>query len=226
MKTIQKFTMFTALAVFTVFSCNENNKKDTVIEESDMNKEMKTDTMNSDDESMTDSKKVRAKNYTMKDGNRFSYNTDDRGVLSVTDWNDYNSVSYNMYDLETNDYNMVSFNKANLDSSIANLGNTIPSWLKTEEVMEDVADVQKEYKELMAEKNASEKEQKENLEELREKFDDLREELNETIDEYVKINEEAIEEFNEEIKDGDWEDAWEEYNEEIKKLDKIVEDKS
>jgi len=89
--------------------------------------------------------------------------------------------------------------------------------------MEGVADIQKEYKELIEDPTASEKEVQENLEEISEKFDDLKEELDETIQQYIKIQNDAIEEFIEEYKEGEILDAIEEYNEEIKEMDKIIE---
>lgn len=221
MKTIKKLTLFAAIGAFTMFSCGDDKNKST-LDESNVETEM-TDMQNNADTVEKDNR-VTTKNYAMKDGNSISYNQDERGVVSMKDWDDYTVVSYEMYDLEDSDFETADVRLANIGKRIDNLGNSIPTWLKTEEVMEDVADVQKEYKELIAEGNASEKEKRENYEELSEKFDDLREELSETIDEYIKVHKEAIEEFNEEMKDGDWRDAMEEYNEEIKKLNKITED--
>ncbi|PQJ79773.1 coiled-coil domain-containing protein [Polaribacter porphyrae] len=174
--------------------------------------------------------RIKKRTYKMKDGKYISYNLNQRGIAGFEEWKDFTVINAELTNLNLsksidtkNDSETTSEKRIrNLNYRIANLKNTIPTWLRTEEVLEDVADVQKEYLELISESNSSEKEMKENLEELNEKFDDLREELDETINRYIKIHEDAIEEFNEELDDGDIEDAIEEYNEEIKELDKIV----
>lgn len=203
----------------TIFTaCQENAKKK---DDSAMNNEVEETTTfsNAENEDIT---KVKTREYAMKDGTEISYDYSEDGVTSLSDWLDYNTLSYELAEIESMDFKTNNVRVANLDGIISNLGNTIPNWLKTEEVMEDVSDIQKEYKEYLEEKDASEKERMENLEELNEKFADLREELNETINEYMEINKEAIEEYNEEIKKGKYEAAREEYNEEIKKKKKIA----
>jgi DNA repair exonuclease SbcCD ATPase subunit len=168
---------------------------------------------------------MRTRTYKIKEQTPIVYNLDENGIAGFDDWADYTVINYELTDIRRTKYVTTAKRIRNMNYRVANLGNTIPSWLKTEEVMEDVADVQKEYLELIKESNAPEKEVKENLEELSEKFDDLKEELDETVAEYVSIHEDAIEEFNEEIKTGNIKAAIEEYNEEINKLDKIVDQK-
>lgn len=169
---------------------------------------------------------ITTRTYKMRDRvTPIIYDLDTTGIAGFDDWVDYTIVHYELADIKKANYIAPRERINNLNYKVANLKNTIPDWLKTEEVMEDVADIQKEYLELISELDASDKEIKENLEEVVEKFDDLREELDETVEEYIKIHEDAIEEFNEEIKKGKIAAAIEEYNEEIKKLDKIVEKK-
>lgn len=218
---------------FMFFSC-DNAKKNTT-ENKEMSEVIKTEKDNLEvekeiaegdiDRMNMKEGEVLTRSYKMKEKTPIVYNLDANGIAGFDDWKDFTVVNYELSEMRKANYVNTDQRLRNMNYRIANLGNTIPSWLKTEEVMEDVADIQKEYLELIEDTNASENEVKENLEELSEKFDDLKEELDETVAEYVKINESAIEEFNEEFKKGKIEAAIEEYNEEIKKLDKIVEKK-
>ena len=216
---------------FMFVSCDKNSKKavDNVGETTEIVEvevETSTDGDNElDVEEREIEKEIRTRTYKMKDGTNIVYNFDTKGIVGFDDWSDYTVVNAELEGFRRAKYVTTPDRVKNLNYRIANLGNTIPTWLKTEEVMEDVADIQKEYLELIKEGDASEKEMRENLEELSEKFDDLKEELDETVAEYTKIHEDAIEEYNEEIKKGKIEAAIEEYNEEIKKMDKIVKKK-
>ena len=165
---------------------------------------------------------VRTRTYILKEGQPLVYNLDVNGIAGFDDWADYTVVNYELADFKRANYVTTRERLRQMNFRVANLQNSIPEWLRTEEVMEDIADIQKEYLELIKDSDASEKELRENLEELSEQFDDLKEELDETVAEYVKIHEDAIEEFNEEISKGKIEAAIEEYNEEIKKMNKIV----
>lgn len=101
---------------------------------------------------------VTTREYAMKDGSEISYSYTEDGITSLKDWDAYNILSYEMGEIEAVDFKATNLRISNMYSTIMNLGSTIPAWLKTEEVMEDVADIQKEYKELVKEKNASESE--------------------------------------------------------------------
>jgi len=226
MKTMNKITTVFAIAGLTLMSCGNDKKNASYTEDRDnTDTEIKTETPSIDNEEHTDENVIMTREYAMNDGREITYDFNSKGLQSLNNWSDFNTLSYEMAEIEAVDFSSTNDRILNWDGVISNLGNTIPEWLKTEEVMEDIDDIQKEYKELIAEKNASQKEQKENLEELSEQFADLREELNETIDRYMNVNEEAIEEFNEEMKKGKVEAAKEEYQEEIKKLDDIADQK-
>ncbi|WP_179343898.1 hypothetical protein [Winogradskyella ursingii] len=229
MKTTRFITSI--LLVGAIFTACDENKKSNLDATSQTNEREMTemtevtsvedrDRMNTSN-SMEKSQTTK-RDYTMKDGSEISYEYDDRGVKTVSAWDDYNTLSYEMDEIEKVDINTKNIRMVSLDGIISNLGNSVPQWLKTEEVMEDVADIQKEYEEYKAEKNASLDERNENLEEISEQFADFREELRETIEKYFEIHRDAVEEFNEEMKDGDLEDAVEEYNEEIKEQDEIA----
>ncbi|WP_299063152.1 hypothetical protein [uncultured Polaribacter sp.] len=118
------------------------------------------------------------------DGQTVEYKVDSEGHLAFNDWDVFNDANRELMEIEERDLAVNPEIIEGLNNSVNNLGNTIPSWLKTEEVLEDIEDVQEEYKKLLDERNEPAKNVKQNLEELNEKFDDLREELNETIEDY------------------------------------------
>ncbi|MFD2530049.1 MULTISPECIES: hypothetical protein [Polaribacter] len=118
------------------------------------------------------------------DGQTVEYKVDSEGHLAFNDWDGFNDANRELMEIEERDLAVNSEIIEGLNNSVNNLGNTIPAWLKTEEVLEDIDDVQEEYKKLLDERNEPAKNVKQNLEELNEKFDDLREELNETIEDY------------------------------------------
>ena len=228
--------LFVFLAVTLAFtSCDENKKEiadnteTEIVTDANLDSDTETEEIEEKEESKTynniPENEVRTRTYKMKEAQPLVYNVDAYGIAGFDDWSDYTVVNYELADMKRNNFITTKDRISLMNYRVANLSNTIPSWLKTEEVMEDVADIQKEYLELIKDTDASENEIKENLEELSEKFDDLKEELDETVAEYVKIHEEAIEEFNEEISKGKIEAAIEEYEEEIKKMNKIVEKK-
>lgn len=165
---------------------------------------------------------LKTRTYKMKDGSKITYQYDPEGIVGFDDWKDFTIINTEIIDISRRNINESKQRMSNLNYRIANLSNSIPAYLKTEEVMEDVADIQKEYLELIEDTDASEKEIAENYEELAEQFADLNEELEETMDKYMDIHGDAIEEFIEEFSKGEYEDAIEEYNEEIKKLDKML----
>lgn len=225
MNSIKLFATALTISSFMLVSC-DNGKKNTTENKEEIAEvvEVEKDNLDIDTEKIEmKENEVKTRTYKMRErATPIVYNLDANGIAGFDDWADYTVVNYELAEIKKTNYITTAQRVRNMNYRIANLGNTIPAWLKTEEVMEDVADIQEEYLELIEDPNASEKEMKENLEELSEKFDDLKEELDETVAEYVKIHEEAIEEFNEEIKKGKIDAAIEEYNEEIKKLDKIV----
>ncbi|WAC03635.1 hypothetical protein N7U66_09335 [Lacinutrix neustonica] len=147
-------------------------------------------------------------------------------ALQISGWDGFNSLSIEMKKLEGADMMTMKSTLTSLAKTIAAVKTTRPEWMMTEEISEDIKDLEKEYNEFLKEKNAKEKEVIENMEEINEAYADLVEEINETFDKYVKINRKANEEYNEEMQDdGDTDDAIEEYNEEIKKLDKVADDR-
>ncbi|PQJ30550.1 hypothetical protein BST92_00720 [Nonlabens arenilitoris] len=148
----------------------------------------------------------------------------DEGVVGVGDWTSFNTLSNHMYLLEGASLEQTKVLVSKMGTNIMMLDDTMPSWVNTEEVREDVADVQKEYKELIAYKTDRE-EYMEDLEELTEKYEDLREELKEVTMEYIGALESANEERKDQLEKGNYEKAQEKYNKEIKELEHISEEK-
>lgn len=189
----------------------ENDEENTL--ESTENKTTSTNASTTDNE-------LRTRTYRMNDGTAIVYDLDMNGIQGFKDWEDFNQVNLEFATIKRANYVTTQDRLQSMNFRVANLRNTIPAYLKTEEVMEDVADIQKEYLELISDADASEKEVRENLEELNEQFDDLKEELDETLKLYLEARKDAIEEYNEESKKGKIDEAIEEYNEEMKKYNK------
>lgn len=122
----------------------------------------------------------------LNDGTSVLYDSGNVTIVSIAGWNDYNDADKVLYRLKEKNYEVSMESLEGLGSSIVNLQNSIPASLKTEEVLEDIFDVQEEYKKLILEKDSPDKNVKQNIEELVEKFDDLREELTETIEDYTE----------------------------------------
>ncbi|WP_299672384.1 hypothetical protein [uncultured Polaribacter sp.] len=215
---IKLFATALTVSSFMLVSCDSDKKKNSINTEEIV--VVKTDAV--EKEEVVVNEEIKTRTYKMKDGTAIVYNLDAKGIVGFDDWSNFTVVNAELAAMRKPNVVTNAQRIRNMNFRIANLGNTIPAWLKTEEVMEDVKDIQEEYLELISDPNASDSEMKENLEELSEKFDDLKEELDETVKKYTKINENAIEEFNEEFKKGKIDAAIEEYNEEIKKLDKML----
>ncbi|WP_439131375.1 hypothetical protein [Polaribacter sp.] len=204
---IKTIVILLALSTLTLLSCN-NIKKKTNIKVKEgiadaVEKEQDNTDIEAKDENINENV-VKTRSYTMKDRTTpIVYDLDINGVVGFKDWTDFTVVNYELQNLRNTNVDTTKVRLEDLNYRMANLRTTIPDWLQTEEVMEDVAAIQKEYLKLISDKDASDDEMKENLEEVFEKFDDLRKELDETVTQYMKIHEHAIEEFNEEIKNMD-----------------------
>lgn len=227
---INLFVIAAFAITLVIVSCNDKKKsereiieiaevkivKDSIVKDSLINKEIDNLEVNSSKNEM----EIKTRTYKMKDGSTISYYLDAKGIAGFEDWKDFTIVNTELAKVSNTNFVTTSEKLNRLNYKVANLRNSIPAYLKTEEVMEDVADIQKEYLELISEKNASEKEIIENLEEFNEQFDDLKEELDETLKMYIDTKKDAIEEFNEKMDEGKLNEAIEEYNEEMKKYTK------
>lgn len=120
----------------------------------------------------------------LNNGNEVLLRIDYYGTYSFKNWNAYNLVNTELHRIEGINYKTSLNRILNLDKGISSLRSTILNWLKTEEVMEDIDGVQKEYSFLLNERNGSKQKVKQNLEKFTGKFDDLRQELSETVGEF------------------------------------------
>lgn len=227
LKTMKKTSMLTTLfAVAIMFTSCENgkNKKDNTHKDGDVMTNLQNDKVTAMKNPSDDRAREDFTNQTLvlSNGDKATYKIDSKGVIIPSDWYAYNTLHTQIADIKNVKFDVPETRVANLNGLINNLEKNIPDWLKTEEIMEDVADIKKEYEELMTEKNASEKERKENIEELSEQFDDLQEEINETVNEYQKISEKALEKYNKKMEKGKIEKAEEKYKKEMKKMEKVA----
>ena len=85
-------------------------------------------------------------NLTLNDGTEVFYISNDENAISISGWNEFNAINKNLLNLKDKDYNITIQSLEDLNGSITNLANTIPSSLKTEEVLEDIRDVQEAHK--------------------------------------------------------------------------------
>jgi hypothetical protein len=152
------------------------------------------------DENTKEKDAVKTHTYKMEDGRTIIYDINAKGIVGFDDWSNYTEVNAELESFKDKEYITVEKNVINLNDRMENLANTIPEWLKTDEVLEDVEEVQEEYKELMADNDDSETEVEKNLDALSDKFDELKETLDETVASYTKKHKNIVEEFHEELK--------------------------
>ncbi|QTD39008.1 hypothetical protein JL193_07085 [Polaribacter batillariae] len=179
MKTIKKLTAVLAITGLLFVSCDKTKKEK--VEEKIEDVENKMEEIGDDI-----SEEFKEMKLELEEGVSVNYKVDADGSLAFDDWNSFTIANKELKDIENLDTDEVNTRIENLKGTIANLGNNIPKWLQTDEVMEDIKDVQKEYKNVIDNKNAAADKVKQNIEDLNEKFDDLREELNEVIAKYKK----------------------------------------
>lgn len=179
MKTIKKLTIAFAISGFLFTSCTKTKK------------EKMEDKMEEVEDKMEDvgddiSNEFQEMKLKLENGTEVNYNMTDDGDLSFDDWDGFNILNKELRDIKALDYETTTARVENLNGTVMNLRNTIPAWLKNDEVMEDIENVEKEYNNVMTDTDKTEDNVKQNLEDLSEKFDDLREELNEIIEKLKK----------------------------------------
>lgn len=165
---------------------------------------------------------VKSTSFLNKNGEKIAYHLDESGVIHLDDWRSFSTLESEMAIMKNLDFKITNKAINDLEGIVTSLKQTIPDWLMTDEVMEDIDDVQKEYQELLIEINANEKERVENLEELSEQLDDLQEEINETVYAYANINKKAIKKYRKKMKKGKIEAANKKYQKEMEKANDIA----
>ncbi|WP_435414313.1 hypothetical protein [Polaribacter aestuariivivens] len=179
MKTIKKITAVLAISGLLFVSCD--NKKKEKVEDKMEEVEKKMDEIGDNI-----SEEFQEMKLELEDGMSVNYKVDSDGTLAFDDWDAFTIANKELNDIEGLDPDEVNSRIEKLQGTIASLGNDIPKWLQTDEVKEDIKNVQKEYKNVIDNKNDATDKVKQNIEDLNEKFDDLREELNEVITKYKK----------------------------------------
>lgn len=150
----------------------------------------------------------------------------DTGVIGVGSWSEFNKLSKMMYTLKGASYFTTIKMMRAMEPTALKLRATMPTWLKSDEVKEDIADFVKDYTELVTSTSADDDEFRENLEEIVEQYEDLREEVQEQFNAYVVNVSSANEEYKEEIESSrskkvNMKDGYEEYKEEISDLEDL-----
>ncbi|QOD59608.1 hypothetical protein H9I45_09560 [Polaribacter haliotis] len=183
MKTIKKLTAVLAITGLLFVSCDKT-KKEKVEDKVDEKMEQVENTMEEIGDDISEG--FQEMKMKLEDGTEVNYKMDSDGSLAFDNWDGFTIANKELSDIENLDTDEVNTRIENLKGTIASLGNNIPAWLKTDEVMDDIKNIQKEYKNVVDNKNDEADKVKQNIEDLNEKFDDLREELNEVIAKYKK----------------------------------------
>ena len=219
MKNLKTIPYAVAIALIGFTSCAKEKKENNILEENDI----ETEVVRSDVDAVNEVEQMEAKRMAnMVDKNVF---TEYKNTGTVTGWKTFSDLQIGMKSLEGKDYATTKKIAENLASTINDLTITRPDWLKTEEISEDIADLEKDYKKLMSEDNTNEDKFRRDLEEVNEQYDDLIEEVNETIERYMKISRDATEDYIDEMKDGDPKEAQEKLDKGMKKMEKVADDK-
>jgi hypothetical protein len=228
MKTTGIFTAALALATITLTSCKNEVKNDAKnFEESYSEASENTNATPNVNLAMSEktdrvSNIVTATSFQDKNGEEVSYTIDDAGMVHMDDWTSFSTLESELSEIKALKFKTTNEKVADLAGIVTSLKQTIPDALMTEEIMEDIDDIQKEYNELIAESDASKNEYMENLEELSEQFDDLHEEITETVFDYAKINKKAIDKYNKKMEKGKIEAAEKTYNKQMEKANTIA----
>lgn len=219
MKNLKTIPYAVAIALIGFTSCAEEKKENNDLEENNT----QTEIVRNDVDAVNAVDEMEAKRMAnMVDKNIF---TEYKNTGIVTGWKAFSDLHIGMKSLEGKDYAATKKTAGNLAATINDLTITRPDWLKTEEISEDIDDLEKDYKKLMSEDNTNEDKFRRDLEEVNEQYDDLIEEVNETIERYIKISRDATEDYVDEMKDGNPKKAQEELDKGMKKMEKVADDK-
>lgn len=221
MKNLKLIPFAVAIALVGFTSCADEKKDNKIVEENTLQNE--TEVLRGDVKNVNEINEMEAKKMAnMVDSNVF---TEYKSTGIVKGWAALNDLNTGMKSLSGKDYVSSKKMAGNLAATINDLTLTRPDWLKTEEISEDIADLEKDYKKLMSEDNTNEDKFRRDLEEVNEQYEDLVEEVNETIERYMEISRDATEDYIDEMKDGDPKKAQEELDKGMKKMEKVADDK-
>ncbi|ARN79043.1 hypothetical protein BST97_14180 [Nonlabens spongiae] len=236
-------TLFTLiLSTIVLMSCKDSSKNNSenstsvisseVAEKSDLGDDKETDSVRvlpEYDNNIQDWKSSR--NYSQDEANRMAdditYNVRiaDGSISEIRGYSDYSDMR-NYLDIFANSTPETEVqSEFTLRESFDVFKNTIPYYLRRDDVNEAIKDVEKEltdYEENKAKENPSPAEHDQNVKEIQEAFDNLEKEIIKARKKFEDNRKDAMEEFMEEIKDKSnktqserYRDAMEEYNEEM-----------
>ncbi|NVJ88266.1 MAG: hypothetical protein HWD82_02340 [Flavobacteriaceae bacterium] len=110
---------------------------------------------------------------------------DDFGTYSFNNWNDFNLLNVRLHVAESKEFRVPVSTVGVYEEAVNNLHNSIPKWLKSEDLVKEIKDAQKKYDNLIDERFKSTTKVRKNWSELTNAFDDVRELLNEKVDNYI-----------------------------------------
>jgi predicted nucleic acid-binding Zn-ribbon protein len=214
----------------TIFIGCKDNENDTDDLNDDMAVEMNEGNMDKDEsmEGTYKNPKPVTKEEADKMANDISSNVmvNNDTITEIRGFKSYTLLRSNMYNFSNSTPEMELKMEETLRQTFNSFKETIPYYLRVDDVNDAIRDVEKElaeYEEEMTGKKASNKNNRENIEEIQEAFDDLEKEIIQARKKFVDNREDAMEEFMEEINSKSdqttferYRDAMEEYNEEIK----------
>ena len=174
MKTIKKLTAILAITGMLFISCDKTTKEKV----EDNTEEVENEMEEVSDEITAEYNEMK---IDLEDGTSVNYKMNNAGDISFNEWSGYNISNSELREIRQSAYATSTARLEAMKGSIMSLRTSIPSWLKTDEVMDDIENVEKEYNNVMTDTDKSVDNVKQNIEDLDEKFDDLREELNEVI---------------------------------------------
>lgn len=103
-------------------------------------------------------------------------------TYTFSNWNDFNLANVRLHQIESEDYNTTVSRLVELDSFVVDMPKSIPDWLKTDKVLNELDDVQKKYEELKEERDTTTTIIRKNYKELTKEFNDLRDELGKIVE--------------------------------------------
>lgn len=121
----------------------------------------------------------------IEDGEHILLRKDDYGTYSFNNWNDFNLFNVRLHYAESMEFDVPVSTVGIVNNTIENMDKSIPDWLKTEKVIQEINEVKVEYNKLLEERFKPGKVVIQNWKELTEEFDDVRNELSATVKEYI-----------------------------------------
>ncbi len=222
-------SMALAATIFVGCKDNENNADDL---NDDMAVEMNDDVDSMENDSSKDATYKNPRPVTKEEVDKMATDissnvmVNNDTITEIRGFKDYSLMRSNLYNFTRSTPDMELKMEETLRQTFNGFKQSIPYYLRVDDVNDAIRDVEKElteYEKEKAEKDATSKNNRENIEEIQEAFDDLEKEIIQARKKFMDNREDAMEEFMEEINSNSdqttserYRDAMEEYNEEIK----------